>query len=97
MILFKLTLTNPFIKEKFISGWDKFYKLNKHKVFEIDTHYYSKSLFELDVDLNWLGRDHAGPEISIALFGFTIRLVIYDIRHWDYDKNTWLTEKSNAF
>jgi hypothetical protein len=34
-------------------------------------------------------QDHAGLTCNIGLFGNTLHLTIYDIRHWNYDTNSW--------
>jgi hypothetical protein len=33
--------------------------------------------------------DHAGFHCKLVLLGYSFELMIYDERHWDYDKNTW--------
>ena len=33
--------------------------------------------------------DHAGFYIGINIFGLDSHINIYDIRHWDFDKNQW--------
>jgi hypothetical protein len=39
-------------------------------------------------------RDHAGLELDLELAGLSFRAVIYDCRHWDYDKSTWETHQT---
>jgi hypothetical protein len=41
------------------------------------------------VDLNWRQTDHAGPWITLNLFGWTVDARIIDNRHWDDERNTW--------
>jgi hypothetical protein len=33
---------------------------------------------------------HAGIEITVGLFGYGVHFHIYDIRHWDHDKNAYV-------
>ena len=41
-------------------------------------------------NLSWTRRrDHAGPNIELAIFGLMIMFNIYDNRHWNYDNNDW--------
>lgn len=71
---------NPIFDSKFI-----FYgKLNKFKskYWELQGSYCNYNLLELNLDLNWSGQDHAGPELELAIFGYSIRFKIYDSRHW---------------
>jgi len=33
--------------------------------------------------------DHAGIGLELCLLGISFTSSIYDIRHWDYEKNCW--------
>jgi hypothetical protein len=33
--------------------------------------------------------DHAGARVMLVLLGYGAELHFYDIRHWDYDRNSW--------
>lgn len=33
--------------------------------------------------------DHAGWTFDLTILGLSLHLNIYDIRHWDYDKDSW--------
>ena len=41
------------------------------------------------MDLNWRQTDHAGPWITVNVFGWTVDLRIVDSRHWNDETNTW--------
>jgi hypothetical protein len=58
------------------------------KAWELEHNYYSGSLFDIDVQLT-TQEDHAGFEITLGLFGYGVHFRIYDIRHWDYERNIW--------
>lgn len=68
-------------------------KISKYKniEFQIDSNNFNP-LFELVIDTSFSGRDHAGPMISLTVFGFCTYIQIYDVRHWDYDKHNWIKE-----
>lgn len=85
-------ITNPF--RSFLKNfwryrwyWDK--KLSSHKWFEIEAFIDGEHLIELQLDLRFRGRDHAGPSIELVLFCLAINLKIYDHRHWNYKANRW--------
>ena len=92
MITFSFTIKNPFAKD--ISNTYNVYKtisLTKHKTFEFQ---FSRlafyNLFSFSLDLSFRGCDHAGPSLALDFFGWELVLKIYDNRHWDYDKGTWV-------
>ena len=33
--------------------------------------------------------DHAGVRFELTLFGVSLSVELYDVRHWDYDRNCW--------
>ena len=37
--------------------------------------------------------DHAGVSIYLEAFRFCISFNLYDVRHWDYDKDKWKVYK----
>lgn len=89
MIRLKLNIDNPWGSDDFRNIWSWHKKLAKTKAFEIQLSRYSRELFGINIDLNWVGRDHAGPEIEVIFATFSVRLNLYDSRHWDYEKRTW--------
>lgn len=36
-------------------------------------------------------RDHAGLNFDVTLFGVSFAVALYDVRHWDYEKDRWET------
>jgi len=86
----RIELKNPFDR------WDYFKNLGSisgdvglYKAWELEHTYYSPMLF--DADIRWTYQtDHAGIEITVGLFGYGVHFHIYDIRHWDHDKNAYV-------
>ena len=76
----------------FKSFLSKSYKLTPHKYFEIEIYSYDWYLIEFNLVTGFTGRDHGGVEFEIGILGKYINLKIYDHRHWDMDKNTWVDE-----
>lgn len=65
-------------------------RIASHKSFELQISQFGcDKIVEVDLDLNWHGRDHAGPRIEISVFGFFFCAKIYDNRHWNYDEHRW--------
>lgn len=89
MITFSLTVANPFKHQAFNSYWQGEYALTDHKTAELGFYKYAWNLFELEIDLRWRGRDHAGPSCELGLFGYTVRIGISDNRHWNTVTNDW--------
>jgi hypothetical protein len=93
MIKAAFSLRNPFAKDsKSKFNWYKVLALSQNKTFEIQIwHSSSYNLLEIEMDLGWRGHDHAGPNLTVGLFGYELIAKIYDNRHWDYTKGTWET------
>ena len=65
-----------------------------HKTFELQISRFDPDhVLDVDIDLNWRGRDHAGPRLELSVLGYYFNIQIYDNRHWDHDLNQW--EKYN--
>lgn len=47
------------------------------------------SLFKVELDLEFKGRDHAGCGLTIDLLWFYFSIQLYDSRHWNYDEGRW--------
>lgn len=95
MIHFQFSVDNPWHKptEQYA---DKTYlykggSLSKNKSWEIQAYKTTNTsiFFDFKIDLCWRGRDHAGPEFEICLFGYIFVATIYDNRHWNKTKNDW--------
>ena len=89
MIDFGLRLRNPWPANAFRNIWNGCRALTLNKNIELQFSYYAFNWFELAVDLNWRQQDHAGPWITLNIFGWTLDLRLYDRRHWDDTTNTW--------
>lgn len=66
-----------------------------HKYFEIEmSRIRGQEASFLVLSFRWTRcRDHAGAELEFEVLGLSLRIVVYDHRHWDYDKKTWQVEK----
>jgi hypothetical protein len=95
MISLFFHIKNPF-HNKHKSPWKGLYerswKVSKNKVLEIEFHKYMYNLFELNIDLNLDGSDHAGPKFGLAILGFEFNIALFDMRHWDSFDNCWEKE-----
>lgn len=89
MIEIRLAIKHPRRKENFKNLFSKTKQLNKHKFFEFEIIRYKYYFFEFDLVTSWRGRDHAGPNLEIGIFGYSICLKIYDSRHWNHVTNNW--------
>lgn len=68
--------------------------LSKHKSISLEVLYQKHMLAEFELSIVWRGRDHAGPEISLGLLRYAVRVNLYDHRHWDDASNDWYTPSS---
>lgn len=84
-------ILNPFRGKKDVfKNYYVFYKrLSLNKSFEFQISSYNMYLFEIQFDFRLTGKDHAGVSFNLTLFGYDISLMIYDNRHWDYEKGKW--------
>lgn len=87
-MIFHLRLNNPFSSYKFDNLFSTSGVLTYNKCWEFEV-LKNNVLFEFDLTLEFIGRDHAGPGIAIGLFGYGVHFKIYDHRHWDYERDTW--------
>jgi hypothetical protein len=63
--------------------------LTQNKAWEFNI-YRTATIFSKSLDLS-MRRDHAGLRVEIGLLGYDFEFQIYDVRHWDYEKNTYST------
>ena len=89
MIYINLALKNPFTKEEFSNVFAKYGNLSKHKAWELEAYKNASVLISFELNINWRGQDHAGPILSLGLFGYEVVAKLYDIRHWNSRKNCW--------
>ena len=93
MLELSVSVRNPFWKNSMNSLFKTYmYKAckvseNKTLEFQISRHFYYA--FEFNIDTFMTGKDHAGPKLSITLFGYTLSIELNDNRHWDDDTNDW--------
>jgi hypothetical protein len=87
MINLKLSLTIPW--------WDRFENIYccagktpiKHKFWEVQV---LKSDDIATVDLRITTRcDHAGIDLWVGAFGYSVNLTLYDNRHWNHEENRY--------
>ena len=89
MLHLRLSLKNPFKTAGIKNVINRHGMVTKNKAWEIEYCKYSLYWLEFDFLLSFRGSDHAGPSLLIELFGHSFSFRIYDIRHWDYENNTW--------
>lgn len=94
--MFRISIAppNPFYDpDKDYPSKDFFYReprLTKHKALNVQISRWEPfRLFEFDLDISLWGRDHAGIEFDFFIYGYGINLNLYDIRHWDTERNDW--------
>lgn len=95
MIRASLHITNPWFKEDERSFKNLFCSekpISKHKSYCFEVLRYDRDLLEIEVDLSWSGKDHAGPDVTIGLFTYSLHFQIYDNRHWNHDTGNWYTQ-----
>jgi len=86
MINLNFSISNPW-SDRWNAIWCKSGSLCKFKGWEFNiykTHY----LINVDLSLN-VRCDHAGFQIMLGLFGYSVELHFYDSRHWNYENNCW--------
>ena len=91
-MFFLFNIDNPFKRLVQIfepAHWYTDKKLSTHKFFELELQIDSSHLFELQIDLRFRGRDHAGPAVTLNLLCLVVSARMYDHRHWDYKNNCW--------
>lgn len=91
MLRFSFAVKNPWAKDVHCKVFERSGVLYGNKHFETEHYYSNYNLFYFLLDLSWRGEDHAGPEVELTLFGFSMRYKIYDARHWDYSMGTWVS------
>jgi hypothetical protein len=88
MILVNFNIHNPW-SDTWIILWTKSGSFTKHKAWEFNG-YQTSRIIDIEFNLKPRG-DHAGARIMLGLFGYDVELHFYDVRHWNYDTNTWET------
>lgn len=89
MINFHLTLRNPWAKNDFDNLHCHYTRLSENKTVTFEIVHYKPMLLTIEVGIAWRGSDHAGPNIELGLFGYSISIQLHDNRHWNYEDNCW--------
>jgi hypothetical protein len=91
MIRFSFSIVNPWARDS--EQYTYFYKdfsVAKNKAGEIQISSTSPyDLFSITFNCAFRGSDHAGIELTLAVYKFFFNFMIYDTRHWDFEKGTW--------
>jgi hypothetical protein len=93
VIRLNLSLTNPWHNDDRYPWRDLYqgeWQITKHTNLEVGVFFYLRNLFEFNLDIEWRGNDHAGPQFEIAILGLEFRIAMPDTRHWYYSKNRWI-------
>ena len=91
MIYFSFTIQNPW-SIKFKSLFGKHGILTKNKLWEVCC-YKDPVLVRLSIEINFR-KSHGGIDMEMGLLGYTIGAQIYDNRHWEYEKGTWVKHET---
>ena len=86
MIQFRFSIENPW-STLWDAGWSWAGKLFAHKAWECQL-YRSNVIAECMLEFTHR-RDHAGLRFEFGLLTWCLTFVIYDTRHWNYDKGCW--------
>jgi len=86
MININFKIDNPFI-DRFANLFNHNGMLTKYKAWEFEV---LKVNCIVNFSLSLTTKtDHAGLQLEFGLLGYELCFIVYDTRHWDYDKNTW--------
>jgi hypothetical protein len=96
MINLTFAIGYPWLDDKFKTLFYRTWKTPiKNKFFEIQFINDNENL--LNFQFKWTRRyDHAGVKLELGLFGYELVVQLYDSRHWDYDKNDWVTHENQS-
>ena len=89
MIIFSISISNPFKFQEFRNLWNCVWVVSRHRTLEIQIYRYAYNLFELSLDLRWWGLSHAGPRFELGILGWTIEISLPSNHHWNKEKNDW--------
>lgn len=85
MIWLKFSIENPWWEDRWASLWNKAGSTPfKHKYWEVQV-MKDTTLIAFDFRVN-TRCDHAGVDLLLGLFGYTINAQVYDNRHWNYEE-----------
>jgi hypothetical protein len=89
MLSLNITVTNPFVTNKFRNLFCKHGSFSKHKHWEVEFMFNLNTIFAFELYTQLSGLDHAGPKLIIGLLCFELSMSMYDSRHWDDETNDW--------
>lgn len=93
MIYFKIGIINIFKRSdtyECISPKNWYHRLPFERSIEIDYGRIDNTLLTIGLSTRFTGRDHAGPEIELSIFGYGVCISFPKSRHWNSKKNCWL-------
>lgn len=89
MIGLSFRILNPFKHGPWQDIYQRSWRVSKNKTLELAFSRSAYYLFEFNANLDWQGRDHAGPEFGLNILGWEGRLALVDNRHWDGYTGWW--------
>lgn len=92
MIYFSFAIQNPW-STKFKNLFGKSGRLTKNKLWEVCC-YKDPVLVRLCIEINFR-KSHGGIDMELGFLGYTIGAQIYDNRHWEHEKGTWVKHETN--
>lgn len=90
MMLLHFAISNPWHKGTFKSLYHKSWLFKNSKAIELQSTHYDYDFLEVMANLTFR-QDHAGLELNLCIFGYSINFRFYDTRHWNYEKGAWET------
>jgi hypothetical protein len=86
MIHISFGLSNPWGRP-FENLWNRSGPIARHKAWEAELLQTNQLIgFEFSLTRQ---QSHAGLTVALAVLGYSLSFMIYDTRHWDYEKNQW--------
>lgn len=88
MISLSVALHNPFAKQDWdnVKCWSKL--LTKHKAVEAEILRDNQMLIDVSARIS-IRQDHAGAELCVGIWKYSVSIKLYDTRHWDNKTNAW--------
>jgi hypothetical protein len=87
VINLNFSIANPWRRDLWNILWNISRSITKHKAVEFNG-YRTGYIIDVEFNMSFTG-DHAGARVMLALLGYAVELHFYDMRHWDYDRNSW--------
>jgi len=87
VINLNFSIASPWRQDRWNILWNISRSITKHKAVEFNG-YRTGYMVDVEFNMSFTG-DHAGARLMLALLGYAVELHFYDMRHWDYDRNSW--------